>query len=58
MNQIDLDGRVAVITGGAQGIGRAIAERLLASGAAVSLWDADEKLAKAAAGELGAKGKV
>ena len=41
MNRIDLDGRRAVVTGGAQGIGRAIAERLLASGAAVTLWDRD-----------------
>ncbi len=41
MNRIDLSGRTAVITGGAQGIGYAIAERYLASGAAVVLWDAD-----------------
>ena len=41
MNRIDLDGRRAVVTGGAQGIGRAIAERLLASGAVVTLWDRD-----------------
>ncbi|KNZ31863.1 MAG: 3-oxoacyl-ACP reductase [Methylibium sp. NZG] len=41
MNQIDLKGRVAVITGGAQGIGYAAAERMLASGAAVVLWDVD-----------------
>ena len=48
MNKIDLAGRVAVITGGAQGIGHAIAERMLASGAAVSLWDLDAgKLAEA-----------
>ena len=39
MNQIDLNGQVAVVTGGAQGIGFAIAHRLLASGAKVSLWD-------------------
>ncbi len=42
MNQIDLNGRVAVITGGARGIGLAIAERAAASGAIVSLWDRDE----------------
>ena len=41
MNRIDLDGRVAVITGGSGGIGHATAERMLASGARVSLWDRD-----------------
>ena len=39
MNQIDLAGRVAVITGGAQGIGLATARRMRASGASVVLWD-------------------
>jgi 3-oxoacyl-[acyl-carrier protein] reductase len=58
MNQIDLAGRRAVVTGGAQGIGRAIAERLLASGAAVSLWDRDAKLVKSAVAELSGRGKV
>jgi 2-dehydro-3-deoxy-L-rhamnonate dehydrogenase (NAD+) len=58
MNQIDLAGRVAVVTGGAQGIGYAIAERMLASGASVVLWDADAgKLAEAKA-SLGNVGKV
>ncbi len=58
MNRIDLDGRRAVVTGGAQGIGRAIAERLLASGAAVSIWDRDRSLAEATRGELASQGRV
>lgn len=41
MNQLDLQGRVAVVTGGARGIGLAVAQRLAASGAAVALWDMD-----------------
>ncbi|MGH8782460.1 SDR family NAD(P)-dependent oxidoreductase [Paraburkholderia sp.] len=41
MNRIDLEGRVVVITGGARGIGYAVAQRALRSGAAVSLWDVD-----------------
>ena len=41
MNQIDLNGRVAVVTGGARGIGLAIAQRAVASGAVVALWDKD-----------------
>jgi 3-oxoacyl-[acyl-carrier protein] reductase len=58
MNRIDLQGRVAIITGGAQGIGYAIAERMLASGATVALWDSDgEKLAEAK-GTLGQAGRV
>ena len=52
MNQIDLAGRRAVVTGGAQGIGFAIARRLLRSGARVSLWDRDGELLAAAAAEL------
>jgi len=53
MNQIDLVGRHAVVTGGAQGIGFAIANRLLASGASVSLWDHDAELLLAAHRQLG-----
>ncbi|MGO9357572.1 MAG: SDR family NAD(P)-dependent oxidoreductase [Xanthobacteraceae bacterium] len=41
MNQIDLTGRRAVVTGGAQGFGRAIAQRFVASGARVAIWDLD-----------------
>ena len=44
MNQIDLNQRAAIVTGGAQGIGIAIAKRLLASGASVRIWDRDENL--------------
>ncbi|MBT3532793.1 MAG: SDR family oxidoreductase [Rhodospirillaceae bacterium] len=39
MNKIDLDGRTAIVTGGADGIGKAISERFLASGASVTMWD-------------------
>ncbi|KWF29483.1 3-oxoacyl-ACP reductase [Burkholderia cenocepacia] len=47
MNQIELSGRVVVTTGGARGIGYAVAQRALRSGAAVSLWDVDgERLAR------------
>jgi len=41
MNALDFRGRTAVVTGGAAGIGFAIAQRLAASGAAVALWDRD-----------------
>ena len=46
MNQIDLQYQFAVVTGGAQAIGLAIAERFLASGTAVCLWDRDEPLVR------------
>ena len=50
MNNIDLHGRSAIVTGGAKGIGYAIAERLLRSGATVTVWDIDQaRLADAAA---------
>ena len=55
MNQLDFQGRHAVITGGATGLGFAIAERLIASGGSVTLWDRDEKGAQEAALKLGAK---
>ena len=53
MNQIDLEGRVAVVTGGAQGLGFAIAQRLVRSGAKVSLWDMNAELLASARAELG-----
>ena len=58
MNSIDLSGRVAVITGGARGIGFATAERLLRSGAKVAIWDIDGARAKQSAKELAALGTV
>ena len=54
MNKIDLNGRCAVVTGGAQGFGRAIAERFIASGAKVAIWDFDLPLAEETAKEIGA----
>jgi 3-oxoacyl-[acyl-carrier protein] reductase len=52
-NRIDLEGRCAVVTGGAQGFGKAITERFIASGARVAIWDRDLALAEATAKALG-----
>jgi len=55
MNQIDLAGRHAIVTGAAQGFGLAITKRMLASGAKVSMWDIDmQTLTEASASEAGA----
>jgi NAD(P)-dependent dehydrogenase (short-subunit alcohol dehydrogenase family) len=54
LNNIDLTGQVAVITGGAQGLGFAMAQRILASGAQVSLWDRDSDVLDKAVAALGA----
>ncbi len=58
MNQLDLKNRVAVITGGAQGIGLATARRMLNSGAAVALWDIDAERLTQAGAALQALGHV
>ena len=58
MNHLDLSGRVAVVTGGARGIGYAIAARALQSGAAVTLWDVDRARLESARTELSARGTV
>lgn len=55
MNQLDFGGRHAVVTGGATGLGYAIAQRLIASGGSVTLWDRDEAAAGKAATALGAR---
>jgi len=55
MNQLDLKNRNAIVTGGAAGIGFAIAQRLIASGARVALWDRDEKTLAESAKALGAR---
>ena len=52
MNQYDLRDRVAIVTGGAQGIGLAIVRRALASGATVRVWDRDEETLRQAAAAL------
>jgi NAD(P)-dependent dehydrogenase (short-subunit alcohol dehydrogenase family) len=57
-NKIDLGGKKAVVTGGAQGIGRAVVERFLESGASVAIWDRDKKLAEKTAEELKDRGRV
>ncbi|MGI8526656.1 MAG: SDR family NAD(P)-dependent oxidoreductase [Pseudolabrys sp.] len=56
-NKIDLSGRFAAVTGGAQGIGRAIVERFLDSGASVAIWDRDAALAQKTVKELDKRGK-
>ena len=58
MNSIDLKGRRAIVTGGAQGIGLSVARRLLESGAAVSLWDRDAELLENTHAEISTMGEV
>ena len=58
LNAVDLSGRVAVVTGGAQGIGLAVARRLLSSGAGVAIWDIDQSAMANAVAELAPLGRV
>ncbi|MDP9932714.1 SDR family NAD(P)-dependent oxidoreductase [Variovorax paradoxus] len=55
MNQLDFAGRHAVVTGGAAGLGFGIAQRLIASGGSVTLWDRDEAAARQTCTALGVK---
>ena len=55
MNRLDFAGRNAIVTGGAQGIGLAIVERLVASGARVRIWDRDQKRLGQSVAKLGSK---
>ena len=57
-NGIDLKGRVAIVTGGAQGIGRAVVERFITSGAKVAIWDMDIALAEKTAAAVGSAVKA
>lgn len=55
MNQLDFQGRHAVVTGGATGLGYGIAKRLIGSGGSVTIWDRDGEAAAKAATEMGGK---
>ncbi|HWI84181.1 SDR family NAD(P)-dependent oxidoreductase [Ramlibacter sp.] len=55
MNQLDFQGRHAVVTGGATGLGYAVAQRLLASGGSVTLWDRDAATLQRALAQLGGR---
>jgi 3-oxoacyl-[acyl-carrier protein] reductase len=58
MNTYDFENRVAIVTGGGQGIGRTVAERMLSHGASVSIWDRDQILLEALNETHGTVGKV
>lgn len=55
MNRLDLEGQAAIVTGGAAGIGFAVAQRMVASGASVALWDLDQAALDRATSELGSQ---
>ncbi|WP_203076698.1 SDR family NAD(P)-dependent oxidoreductase [Falsiroseomonas ponticola] len=58
MNKLDLQGRVGIVTGGARGIGLAVARRMVKSGASVSIWDMDPAKAEESRAALAADGNV
>ena len=58
MNQYDFEDRVAIVTGGGQGIGLAVVRRMLESGGKVSIWDRDAALLDRMLGELGMADRV
>jgi 2-dehydro-3-deoxy-L-rhamnonate dehydrogenase (NAD+) len=58
MNRIDLNDRIAIVTGAARGLGLAITERLLESGASVSMWDLDGAALEREATRLGTKTRI
>lgn len=58
MNHLDLQGRCAIVTGGASGLGLAITQRLVQSGAKVSIWDVYPEKAAEAASSLGKQAQV
>ncbi len=58
MNQLDFNGRHAIVTGGATGLGFAIAQRLIASGGSVTLWDRDAATMQQAVAQLGAAARA
>lgn len=58
MNQLDFNGRTAVITGGAQGIGLTVAKQMVAGGARIALWDRDQEALARAIEEIGAENSV
>ena len=58
MNSYDLNGRIAIVTGAGQGIGLTVAERMLDSGATVSVWDIDQKLLDALDARHGKSGRL
>jgi len=58
MNVYDLNGRIAIVTGGAQGIGLAVVNRILVSGGSVAIWDRDEALLQKTVAGIGQPDRV